>query len=120
MPLGIVALLLALRFLPGNQYASNARRFDVRSAVMNALTFGLLITALSGFAQGDSWELVAAELVAFLVVGFFFVRRQLQLAVPMLPLDLLRIPIFSLSVATSVCSFCAQMLALVSLPFFLQ
>ncbi|WP_436876612.1 MFS transporter [Siccibacter turicensis] len=120
MPLGIVALLLALRFLPGNQYASNARRFDVRSAVMNALTFGLLITALSGFAQGDSWELVAAEFVAFLVVGFFFVRRQLQLAVPMLPLDLLRIPIFSLSVGTSVCSFCAQMLALVSLPFFLQ
>jgi DHA2 family multidrug resistance protein-like MFS transporter len=26
-------------------------RFDVPSAVMNALTFGLLITALSGFAQ---------------------------------------------------------------------
>ena len=32
----------------------------------------------------------------------------------------MRIPIFALSVATSVCSFAAQMLALVSLPFLFQ
>lgn len=120
IPMGIVALLLALRFLPANQHVSKARRFDVRSAVMNALTFGLLITALSSFSQGDSLLLVGAELLGVLVIGFFFVRRQLELPVPMLPLDLLRIPLFSLSVGTSVCSFCAQMLALVSLPFFLQ
>jgi DHA2 family multidrug resistance protein-like MFS transporter len=37
-----------------------------------------------------------------------------------LPVDLLRIPVFALSVATSVCSFCAQMLAFVSLPFLFQ
>jgi DHA2 family multidrug resistance protein-like MFS transporter len=40
--------------------------------------------------------------------------------VPLLPVDLLRIPLFSLSICTSICSFCAQMLAMVSLPFFLQ
>jgi DHA2 family multidrug resistance protein-like MFS transporter len=40
--------------------------------------------------------------------------------VPLLPVDLLRIPIFSLSIGTSICSFCAQMLAMVALPFFLQ
>ena len=87
---------------------------------MNALTFGLLITALSGFAQGQSLMLTGAELIALLAIGFFFVRRQLTLPVPLLPVDLLRIPLFSLSICTSVCSFCAQMLALVSLPFFLQ
>jgi len=32
----------------------------------------------------------------------------------------LKIPLFSLSIGTSVCSFTAQMLALVSLPFFMQ
>ena len=84
------------------------------------ITFGLLITALSGFAQGQSLMLTAAELIALLAIGFFFVRRQLTLPVPLLPVDLLRIPLFSLSICTSVCSFCAQMLALVSLPFFLQ
>ncbi|CHP92244.1 export protein [Salmonella enterica subsp. enterica serovar Typhi] len=87
---------------------------------MNALTFGLLITALSGFAQGQSLTLIGAELLVLVVVGFFFVRRQLSLPVPLLPIDLLRIPLFSLSIGTSICSFCAQMLAMVSLPFYLQ
>ncbi len=49
---------------------------------MNALTFGLLITALSGFARGQSTQLVLAEVAAMLVVGFFFVRRQLTMPVP--------------------------------------
>ncbi len=37
-----------------------------------------------------------------------------------MPFDLLRIPIFGLSIATSICSFAAQMLAFVSLPFYLE
>jgi len=48
------------------------------------------------------------------------VRRQLLLAAPLLPVDLLKIPIFTLSVSTSISSFAAQMLALVSLPFLFQ
>lgn len=70
VPLGIIALLLAMRFLPPNSSRSNKPRFDLPSAVMNALTFGLLITALSGFAQGQSLKLIGAELVGLLVVGF--------------------------------------------------
>ncbi|HHG7000101.1 TPA: MFS transporter [Klebsiella pneumoniae] len=120
VPLGIVAFILAMRFLPPNSARSKIIRFDLPSAIMNALTFGLLITALSGFAQGQSTQLVLAEVAAMLVVGFFFVRRQLTMPVPLLPVDLLRIPLFSLSICTSICSFCAQMLAMVSLPFFLQ
>jgi DHA2 family multidrug resistance protein-like MFS transporter len=54
VPLGIVAIFFALRFLPANGPKSTMPRFDLPSAVMNALTFGLLITALSGFAQGQS------------------------------------------------------------------
>ena len=38
----------------------------------------------------------------------------------MLPVDLLRIPLFALSVATSICSFIAQSMALVSLPFLFE
>lgn len=120
VPLGILALLLAVKYLPPNVTRSAKPKFDLPSAVMNALTFGLLITALSSFAQGQSMTLVLVELVALLLIGSLFVRRQLKLLVPLLPVDLLRIPLFSLSIGTSVCSFCAQMLALVSLPFFLQ
>ena len=120
VPLGILSLVLALRYLPANGSRSTMPKFDLPSAVMNALTFGLLITAMSGFAQGQSTTLVLAEIAAMLVIGTFFVRRQLRLPVPLLPVDLLRIPLFSLSICTSICSFCAQMLALVSLPFFMQ
>lgn len=120
VPLGIISIFLAMRFLPPNSSASKITRFDLPSAIMNALTFGLLITALGGFAQGQSGYLVLAEVIAMLIIGFFFVRRQLRMPVPLLPVDLLRIPIFSLSICTSICSFCAQMLAMVSLPFFLQ
>ena len=45
VPLGIIALLLAMRFLPPNGSRASKPRFDLPSAVMNALTFGLLITS---------------------------------------------------------------------------
>ena len=120
LPLGVVTLWLALRYLPDNPQRAKTQKFDVTSAVMNALFFGLLISALGGFAQGQSIWLIAGELITLIVVGYFFIRRQLAMAVPLLPVDLLRIPIFALSMCTSVCSFCAQMLAMVSLPFYLQ
>lgn len=120
VPLGIIALWLALRFLPENSQKAKTQKFDLPSALMNALFFGLLIYALTGFSQGQSSALVLAEVVVLAVTGWFFVRRQQQMTVPLLPVDLLRIPIFSLSICTSICSFCAQMLAMVSLPFFLQ
>ncbi|CAM6812284.1 Antiseptic resistance protein [Escherichia coli] len=70
VPLGIIALLLAMRFLSPNGSRASKPRFDLPSAVMNALTFGLLITALSGFAQGQSLTLIAAELVVMLLLVF--------------------------------------------------
>ncbi|MES4613330.1 MAG: MFS transporter [Ewingella sp.] len=120
LPIGIAALALGVKFLPANSTKSQGQRFDFTSSLMNALTFGLLITAISGFAQGQNRLLVLAEVVAMMIIGWFFVRRQLSRPFPLLPVDLLRIPIFAMSLGTSLCSFSAQMLAFVSLPFFLQ
>ena len=108
IPIGIAAVWLSMR------------RFDWRDGVMNALTFGLLIASVEGFSHGLDPRIVACGASAFCVVGYLFVRSQLRKPYPLLPFDLLRIPIFSLSVFTSICSFVAQMLALVALPFFLQ
>ncbi len=47
-------------------------------------------------------------------------RKQLRTEEPILPVDLLRRPIFALSATTSVCSFGAQGIAFVSLPFLLH
>ena len=104
VPLGITALVLGMKHLP-RQEERTKRKFDTISAIANAITFGLLI-----FIQ----------LIVLVVVGTYYVRRQLSQTTPLLPLDLLRIPIFRLSILTSICSFIAQMSAMVSLPFFLQ
>lgn len=120
LPIGLVAILLSARFLPDNPERMQGRRFDWRDGVMNALCFGLLFTVAESFTRGVSLSLSLPLLLLLLVAGRLFVRSQLRKENPILPFDLLRIPIFSFSVATSICSYVAQMSALVALPFFLQ
>ncbi len=86
--------MLGMKYLPANSQKSSNQRFDPTSAVMNALTFGLLITAISGFAQGQSLLLIAAEIAALLVIGYFFVRRQLRQTSPLLPVESAAHPYF--------------------------
>ena len=60
------------------------------------------------------------ELVAAAAIGAAYFHREKMLATPLFPVDLMRNSIFSLSVLTSICSYTAQSLAYVSLPFFLH
>jgi DHA2 family multidrug resistance protein-like MFS transporter len=87
---------------------------------LNAASFGLLITGIDEIGHGEAPLLVALEIAGGLAFGWLLVRRQEARTAPLLPVDLLRIPVFSLSVMTSICSYAAQMLAYVSLPFYLQ
>ncbi len=117
VPLGAVALWLAERGLPMTPRAGY--RFDLLSALLNAATFGLIITLVDGLGRSPG-IIDLIEAVAALAVGAVFITRQLHLAVPLLPVDLFRRPIFALSVATSVCSYIAQTTAYVALPFYFQ
>lgn len=116
VPLGLTALFLGIKHLPRQEERSK-RKFDYISAIANAVTFGLLIYTLDGFAHHEEMDFLFIQLVVLAVVGTYYVRRQLTQTTPLLPLDLLRIPIFRLSILTSICSFIAQMSAMVSLPF---
>lgn len=118
VPTGAIALLIGIRALPPTPLAKH--RFDMASAALSALTFGLLITAIDGVGHGQRTSNVVMEIGASLVIGGVLVSRQMAETAPLLPLDLLRIPLFALSVATSICSFTAQGLAYVSLPFFFE
>ena len=118
VPIGIAAIVGGFKALPMNP--GHESPYDYLSAVMNAFVFGLLIFAVDGPGHGERLGYVAPAAIGALVIGYFFVRRQLTQAAPLLPIDLLKIPVFALSIGTSVCSFCAQMLAFVSLPFLLQ
>ncbi|MFY9293083.1 MAG: MFS transporter [Methylorubrum rhodinum] len=116
LPVGLVALAVGARTLPHTPRSS--RRFDLPSAGLNALTFGLLIVGLDGLADPGRRGLALAEIAAAILVGTVFIRSQIRLAQPLLPLDLLRIPAFALSMMASVCAFSAQMVAYVALPFY--
>ena len=118
VPLGVFALVLAVRTLPPTPRGRH--RFDWVSALLNAGTFGLLILGIGEAAHNASGLTTAAVLAGALVCGFFLVRRQLGLSAPLLPVDLYRRPLFALSSVTSMCSFAAQGLSFVSLPFFFQ
>lgn len=54
-----------------------------------------------------------------LAAGSWYVRRQKRQTQPMLPLDLLRIPVFALSMGASISAFSAQTMAFLALPFLL-
>ncbi|MGE4125830.1 MAG: MFS transporter [Pusillimonas sp.] len=119
MPFCVLAFFWGRAVLPDNR--RNAGRFDVRDALLNALTVGCVMVAVTGLSQGRLPLLFGAGLLAAgLTIGVVFVRRQLRQERPLLPLDLLRHPLIGLSALTSLTSFIGQMLALVCLPFYLQ
>ena len=118
VPLGLFALALAIPALPHSARATY--RFDVASALLNAGTFGLLIVAIGEAGHRASPTQIVAEFLGAGLFGLFLLRRQAAHPAPMLPVDLFRRPVFALSAVTAVCSFAAQGLAFVSLPFYFE
>ena len=119
IPMGIVTFLMGWRFLPDNPTHVLGRKFNVRDALLNALVFGLLIGCIELYSHDGRLSTVLVGAAFLLVSGWFYVRTQLRRRYPMLPFDLLRIPMFSMSVITSIVSYTAQMLVLVGMPFLL-
>jgi MFS transporter, DHA2 family, multidrug resistance protein len=118
IPIGIAALALGWRYLPHAPRGSHA--FDWQSAVLSAITFGIGIAAIDSVGHGEALYLCLAEFGIAAVAGVLLVFRQTHMVSPLLPVDLLRIPIFALSIGTSIASFCGQMLAFVAIPFYLE
>ena len=118
VPIGLAGFGVGYFYLPHTRRASHP--FDVWGAILSAVTFGVLIGSIDALGHGERFPLFLLEIVAIVGLGYLLVQRELGKAAPMLPIDLLKIPIFALSVSTSICSFAAQMLAFVSLPFLFQ
>lgn len=117
VPLGVVAIVVAIPSLP--RTVGSGKSFDWMAAALNALTFGFLITGVESLAR-DGLGAGLVRLAIGAAAGILLARRELSRPTPLVPFDLLRIPIFGLSIATSVVSFAAQMLAYVALPFYFQ
>ena len=120
IPLGLAALVIGWKLLPHNPPQKIRPKLDGQSVVLNAVFFGLLIYTIEQMAHDGFSTLLVLQAVVAVIVGTIYIRRQLNLPMPILPVDLFRIPIFAMSVGCSIACFTAQMMALVSLPFFMQ
>ncbi|NYE59694.1 DHA2 family multidrug resistance protein-like MFS transporter [Duganella sp. 1224] len=118
VPLGVIAVLLGRRALPHTARASH--KVDAPTALLNVFAFGLLILTFGDAAHQEGWHKLAPELIATAVFFALLLRRQAGHAAPMLPVDLFKRPLFALSALTAVCTFGAQGLAFVSLPFYFE
>ena len=118
IPFGIAAFAIGRFALPHT--ARMPRTFDWQSALLSALVFGIGIMAIDSVGHREPAIYFSTEFAIAVASGVLLVRRQLGMTSPLLPIDLLRIPIFALSICTSIASFCAQMLAYVAIPFYLK
>lgn len=118
VPLGLLALAFAWPTLPDSPARSDG--FDRVAALLTAAAFAGLVFALGSAAQFAPWPRVVLPLLAGLACLALLLRRQRGHAAPMLPVDLLRRPLFALSAFVSSASFATQGLAFVALPFFFQ
>lgn len=115
IPVGLLVLAASTR-LP--KPARMDRNIDVGSIALNALMFASFVLGSDQLVeqplQGGALLALSALCVLLLV------RREIPKAAPLIPLDLLRVPSFRLSIIASVCCFTAQMAGLVALPFYIQ
>ncbi len=119
VPVGVFNVLLAMRALPHSD--RSGRRFDWSSAVLNALMFGLFFIGTDAFSHGEGQGVVASlEIAAAVLAGVALLRREKRSALPLIPVDLLRIRVFALSVVASVGAFSAYILAFIALPFYFE
>ena len=118
VPLALLSIWIGRKALPEPQPLDEP--YDVLGALLCALTFGLVIAGLESAVHGDSPVVSLAVIAAGSVIGFLFVRRELNEKAPILPVDLLAQPVLSLSMFGALVAFIASMTLILSLPFRLQ
>ena len=118
VPLGLLALVFGWSTLPNT--VPQAHKVDPITAVLSAVCFGTLIYGVGSAAQLSGWPHIVLPLVVAALSGSWLVVRQRGHAVPMLPVDLFRLPLFKLSAVTAVGAFATQGIAFVALPFYFE
>jgi DHA2 family multidrug resistance protein-like MFS transporter len=117
IPIGIIAFVLARTALPETPRITT-RAFDVGGAALTALTLGVLIVAIDGVGRGDPPLFLVGEFITGIVLVTILLNHQSRQSVPILPLDLLRIPLIGLSGASAILAFIVQGMSFVTLPFY--
>ncbi|MEH6593813.1 MAG: MFS transporter [Halioglobus sp.] len=118
VPLGLLSLLVGQSALP--DVAGHDQPISRLGALLCALTFGLLISGLLALARGYHLPTSLAVLILGALAAVVFVRRELNQALPILPVDLLANRLVTLSILGAQFAFIGSMTFILSLPFRLQ
>jgi DHA2 family multidrug resistance protein-like MFS transporter len=118
IPIGLFGLYFGLKHLPVAPKRNHA--FDPVTAVLNGGAFGCLVFGFVEASQQAPLLIILPSLAASALFFLALIAREKGHPAPMLPVDLFRRPMFSLSLITAVCAFCTQGLAFVSLPFYFE
>jgi len=117
LPIGIAAIVIGIRALP--RAGGHGRAIDWLSALLSMAMMGCTIFGVETATRASA--ATGGALIAIGVAsGILLVRREWGDPAPLFPVDLLKIRIFGMSIATSTVSFAAQMIAYVTLPFLFQ
>ena len=117
IPIGVGAYLLGRKSLPDNPKSGS---FDLEGTLLSASMFGFGFIGIDLLTRGGNIWIGMSALALGAGSGVGLVVHSRSQSEPIVPFDLLKNPVFSLSVATSIASFASQMLAFVSLPFFFE
>ena len=120
VPIGLIALILGIRFIPTDIPSEHVQRFDLPGAgtFMAGLTLLLL-----GLNQGGTWgwtsPFVLGPLAIALVLLVAFVVIESRVDNPMLDLSLFRVRQFSAATLSAVCNYICINIVTFLLPFYL-
>ncbi|WP_347905338.1 MFS transporter [Pseudomonas purpurea] len=121
VPLGVLALLLAYRYLPTDYPKPTSRRvgFDFTGTLLLALTLAAYALAMT-MGRGHFGPLNIALLLAAFVGAGLFILAEAKAVSPLIQLTTLRDPVLSASLAMSALVSTVMMATLVVGPFYLD
>ncbi|HEY9089025.1 MAG TPA: MFS transporter [Anaerolineaceae bacterium] len=120
VPVGLIALGLAYRFVPRDRHDHGEERFDIPGALL--FTAGL-VALLLGLNQGSNWGWSSLPILALLAGALIllaaFVLFESRVRWPMLDLTLFRNRTFTAAAVSAVCNYMGMYMVLFLLPFYL-
>ena len=120
VPIGIFVFILGLKVLPKSE-KSREEKLDAMGALLFAIAIvALFYSLITGEDKGYHSPVILGGFLIFLVtfVIFLFVEKRTQ--APLLPLDLFKNKLFSLSIFCAFISFVAISSNTIIQPFYLQ
>ncbi len=117
---GVIAVLLAIRYLPKYERASN-QRFDIAGAFLLFLTLLSLLLALT-FGQdiGFTETRILALFATSAVMGIAFITLERRVSDPIIDLTLFKNPQLSVGLITGFITFVAISGTVLLIPFYLM